>query len=53
MSGQASRLGLGEVVIGDINYGRRYLQGLQAICSADLQALRSAIWSTKACPWLH
>ena len=39
MSGQASRLGLGEVVIGDINYGRRYLQGLQAICSADLQAV--------------
>ena len=38
MSGQASRLGLGEVVIGDINYGRRYLQGLQAVCSADLQA---------------
>jgi zinc protease len=38
MSGQASRLGLGEVVIGDINYGRRYLRGLQAICSADLQA---------------
>lgn len=38
MSGQASRLGLGEVVIGDINYGRRYLKALQAICSADLQA---------------
>ena len=37
MSGQASRLGLGEVVIGDINYGRRYLSGLQAVCSADLQ----------------
>ena len=39
MSGQASRLGLGEVVIGDINYGRRYLKGLQAVCSADLQAV--------------
>ena len=38
MSGQASRLGLGEVVMGDINYGRRYLRGLQAVCSADLQA---------------
>ena len=38
MSGQASRLGLGEVVIGDINDGRRYLQGLQADGSADLQA---------------
>jgi zinc protease len=38
MSGQASRLGLGEVVIGDINYGRRYLKGLQAVRAADLQA---------------
>ncbi len=38
MSGQASRLGLGEVVIGDIYYGRRYLQRLQAVKSADLQA---------------
>jgi zinc protease len=37
MSGQASRLGLGEVVIGDIYYGRRYLQRLQAVKSADLQ----------------
>lgn len=38
MSGQASRLGLGEVVIGDIYYGRRYLKRLQAVCSGDLQA---------------
>jgi len=38
MSGQASRLGLGEVVIGDIYYGRRYLQRLQAVCTGDLQA---------------
>lgn len=38
MSGQASRLGLGEVVIGDIHYGRRYLQRLQAVKSGDLQA---------------
>jgi zinc protease len=37
MSGQASRLGLGEVVIGDIYYGRRYLRRLQAVRSADLQ----------------
>jgi zinc protease len=37
MSGQASRLGLGEVVIGDIYYGRRYLKRLQAVCSSDLQ----------------
>jgi zinc protease len=39
MSGQASRLGLGEVVIGDIYYGRRYLKRLQTVCSADLQAV--------------
>jgi zinc protease len=39
MSGQASRLGLGEVVIGDIYYGRRYLQRLQAVKSADLQVV--------------
>ena len=38
MSGQASRLGIGEVVIGDIYYGRRYLKRLQAVRSADLQA---------------
>ncbi|MGZ0707107.1 M16 family metallopeptidase [Coraliomargarita sp. W4R53] len=38
MSGQASRLGLGEVVIGDIHYGRRYLKRLQAVKSGDLQA---------------
>ncbi len=37
MSGQASRLGLGEVVIGDIYYGRRYLRRLQAVRSSDLQ----------------
>lgn len=42
MSGQASRLGLGEVVVGDIHYGRRYLKRLQAVQPADLQqALRS------------
>ncbi len=38
MSGQASRLGLGEVVIGDIYYGRRYLKRLQAVKPGDLQA---------------
>ncbi|MDQ8195768.1 pitrilysin family protein [Coraliomargarita sp. SDUM461004] len=38
MSGQASRLGLGEVVIGDIHYGRRYLKRLQAVQPGDLQA---------------
>jgi zinc protease len=39
MSGQASRLGLGEVVIGDIYYGRRYLQRLQSVSPQDLQAV--------------
>jgi zinc protease len=39
MSGQASRLGLGEVVVGDIHYGRRYLKSLQAVSSPDLQAV--------------
>lgn len=38
MSGQASRLGLGEVVMGDIHYGHRYLKRLQAVRSTDLQA---------------
>ncbi|MEN8663007.1 MAG: pitrilysin family protein [Lentimonas sp.] len=36
MSGQASRLGLGEVVVGDINYGRRYLKRLNAVVPDDL-----------------
>ena len=39
MSGQASRLGLGEVVIGDIYYARRYLKRLQAVDTGDLQAV--------------
>jgi zinc protease len=39
MSGQASRLGLGEVVIGDIYYGRRYLKRLQSVTPQDLQAV--------------
>ena len=37
MSGQAARLGMGEVVVGDLHYSRRYLQRLQAITAADLQ----------------
>lgn len=37
MSGQASRLGLGEVVIGDIHYGRRYLKRLESVTAAHLQ----------------
>lgn len=38
MSGQATRLGIGEVVIGDINYGRRYLDRLRSVGNEDLQA---------------
>jgi zinc protease len=37
MSGQASRLGAGEVVVGDINYTRRYFERLFALTSADLK----------------
>lgn len=39
MSGQASRLGLGEVVVGDIAYGRRYLKRLQSVKASDLQVV--------------
>lgn len=38
MSGQATRLGVGEVVIGDINYARRYLNRLRSVGNEDLQA---------------
>ncbi|MEO0508679.1 MAG: pitrilysin family protein [Verrucomicrobiota bacterium] len=37
MSGQATRLGVGEVIIGDIYYGRRYLKKLQSIKNEDLR----------------
>lgn len=37
MSGQASRLGSAEVVVGDINYTRRYFERLAALRPADLQ----------------
>ncbi|HAV13547.1 MAG TPA: insulinase family protein [Opitutae bacterium] len=39
MSGQASRLGLGELVVGDINFGRRYLRRLNLVTPEDLQAV--------------
>ena len=39
MSGQATRLGVGEVLIGDIYYGRRYLRRLQSIGNEDLQVV--------------
>ena len=37
MSGQASRLGAGEVVVGDINYTRTYFARLCALKPVDLQ----------------
>ncbi len=37
MSGQASRLGTGEVVVGDINYTRTYFQRLFALTPAALR----------------
>lgn len=37
MSGQASRLGAGEVVVGDINYTRQYFERLFALTPAKLK----------------
>ena len=37
MSGQATRLGMGEVVIGDSLYARHYLDRLQVVNNTDLQ----------------
>ncbi|WP_091061135.1 pitrilysin family protein [Opitutus sp. GAS368] len=37
MSGQASRLGAGEVVVGDINYARTYFERLFALTPAGLK----------------
>lgn len=37
MSGQASRLGLSEVVVGDVEFGRRYLSRLESVGPEDLQ----------------
>lgn len=36
MSGRASRLGLGEVVVGDVHYGQRYIGQLQSVRREDL-----------------
>lgn len=42
MSGQAARLGAGEVVVGDINYSRQYFERLFALTPASLrQVLRT------------
>ena len=37
MSGQAARLGLAEVVIGDLDYGRTYFERLAAAAPADVR----------------
>jgi len=37
MSGQASRLGAGEVVVGDVNYTRQYFERLFALTPASLR----------------
>ena len=37
MSGQASRLGLAEVVVGDLDYGRTYFERLRKLTPADLR----------------
>ncbi len=37
MAGQASRLGAGEVIVGDINYTRQYFQRLMALTPAKLR----------------
>ncbi len=48
MSGQASRLGAGEVVVGDINYARTYFERLFALTPASLQkAMRTYLVTEK------
>jgi len=48
MAGQASRLGAGEVVVGDINYTRQYFHRLAALTPATLrQVMRTYLRSEK------
>ena len=42
MSGQASRLGAAEVVVGDLDYSRAYFQRLRAVTPADLKRVLRA-----------
>ncbi|MSU51109.1 MAG: insulinase family protein, partial [Opitutus sp.] len=42
MSGQASRLGAAEVVVGDLDYSRAYFDQLRHVTSADLQRVLRA-----------
>ncbi|MDO8539926.1 MAG: pitrilysin family protein [Opitutaceae bacterium] len=39
MSGQASRLGVAEVVVGDLDHSRTYFERLQSITPADVRAM--------------
>ncbi|MGC6506673.1 MAG: M16 family metallopeptidase [Coraliomargaritaceae bacterium] len=41
MSGRASKLGLGEVVVGDAHYGKHYFERLQSIDSDDISRVAS------------
>jgi zinc protease len=48
MSGQASRLGAAEVVVGDIDYGRSYFEQLAAVTTTDLRrVLREYLLPTR------
>ena len=42
MSGQASRLGAAEVVVGDLDYSRNYFESLRAVTPADLKRVIAA-----------
>ncbi|MCX6955047.1 MAG: pitrilysin family protein [Verrucomicrobia bacterium] len=42
MSGQASRLGAAEVVVGDLDYSRSYFEQLRHVTTADLQRVLKA-----------
>jgi zinc protease len=48
MAGQASRLGVAEVVVGDLDYSRSYFECLRALTPADLRrVLRSHLVPTR------
>ena len=48
MSGQASRLGAAEVVVGDLDYSRAYFERLRAVRPADLQrVLKTYLQATR------
>jgi len=40
MSGQASRLGAAEVVVGDVSYAKRYLEKISQVSGSDLSRVR-------------